>query len=210
MHGRQAGLTTIGEEATASLLLAYFAIFFVAALVWPTWRLWRRHGINALVLPGDDSAHGCVGRWFRGTLVAIPFSLAAVVAGVPVEALGRISWLEIGPIRLAGWILLALSLAWIVTAQARMGASWRIGIDGAARPPLVTNDPFALSRNPIFLGMRSALLGLFLVLPTGATFAVLMLGEALIQLQVRLEEAHLSETLGRDYDSYRGSVRRWL
>ena len=210
MQGRQVGLTTIGDEATALLLLAYFALFFLAALFWPTWRLWRRHGTNALVLPSDDSARGYVGRWFRGTLVAIPVLLAAIGAGVPVEPLGRIAWLEIGTVRVAGWVLLALSLVWIVAAQARMGASWRIGIDSNVRAPLVTKGLFALSRNPIFLGMRSALLGLFLVLPTGTSFAVLMLGEALIQLQVRLEEAHLSETLGRDYQAYRRTVRRWL
>lgn len=69
---------------------------------------------------------------------------------------------------------------------------------------------FALSRNPIFLGMRLALLGLFLVLPTGATLVILLVGEALMQVQVRLEEAHLTEALGAQYEAYRGATRRWL
>ena len=98
----------------------------------------------------------------------------------------------------------------MIVAQAQMGASWRIGIDAAAQPPLVRSGLFALSRNPIFLGMRLALLGLFLALPTGATLAILLLGEVLMQVQVRLEEAHLGEALGEDYEAYRRDTRRWL
>ena len=59
-------------------LLLFFSIFFAAAFFWPTYRLWRRERINALVLPYDDSAHGMVGRWFRLTLIGMFFLLAAL------------------------------------------------------------------------------------------------------------------------------------
>jgi protein-S-isoprenylcysteine O-methyltransferase Ste14 len=191
-------------------LLAYFAIFFALAFFWPTWRLWKRYGTNALVLPHDDSAHGIVGSWFRGTLVAIPIVLSALSGGVPVDALGRVAWVESETLRAIAWAILAVSLLWVIAAQAQMGASWRIGIDTGSQPPLVRTGLFALSRNPIFLGMRFALLGLFLVLPTAATLVILVLGEALMQVQVRLEEAHLNGALGQDYEVYRASTRRWL
>ena len=194
----------------AVALLAYFALFFLAAFFWPTWRLWRRDRTNALVLPRDDSAQGVVGKWFRLTLLAIPAVLVPVAVAVPLEAMGRLAWLESDMLWLVGWVFLALSLVWVVVAQAQMGASWRIGIDVGAQPPLVRGGLFALSRNPIFLGMRVALLGLFLTLPTGATLAILVLGEALMQVQVRLEEAHLSQVLGQEYEAYRRSTRRWL
>lgn len=198
------------SDPRAMALLAYFALFFSLAFFWPTWRLWKRYGTNALVLPRDDSAHGVVAAWFRATLVAIPLVLAAQSVGVPVDAVGRLAWLESEALRVVGWALLALCLIWVIAAQAQMGASWRIGIDAAAQPPLVRTGLFALSRNPIFLGMRLALLGLFLVLPTGATLAILLLGEVLMQVQVRLEEAHLTETLGAEYEAYRRGTRRWL
>jgi len=211
MQANQADMTAAaGGDPIALALLGYFGLFFLLAFFWPTWRLWRRHGTNALVLPRDDSAHGIVAKWFRATLVVIPVILGVVVAGVAVEALGRMAWLEIDPVRLAGWTILAVSLLWVMAAQAQMGASWRIGIDAAAQPPLVRSGLFALSRNPIFLGMRFALLGLFLVLPTGATLAILLLGEVLMQVQVRLEEAHLTEAIGPEYETYRRSTRRWL
>lgn len=91
-----------------------------------------------------------------------------------------------------------------------MGKSWRIGIDAGAAPPLVRTGLFAISRNPIFLGMRVSLLGLFLVLPNAVTLAVLLVAETLIQVQVRLEEEHLQRVHGTAYATYRRSARRWL
>ena len=63
---------------------------------------------------------------------------------------------------------------------------------------------------PVFLGMRATLLGLFLVLPNAVTLAIVVLGEALIQIQVRLEEEFLSAKHGTRYAEYQRSTRRWL
>lgn len=200
----------IGSATMAASLLLYFAIFFAAAFFWPTWRLWRRDGVNALVVPFDDSAYGLVGRWFRLLLISIFVLLGAAVAGVPMSWTGPLAWAESAIPSSIGWALLAASLPWIVAAQARMGRSWRIGIDKSSVPPLVRSGPFGLSRNPIFLGMRASLLGLLLVLPNAFTLAILLVGEVLMQVQVRLEEEHLSTVHGRDYEDYRRSVRRWI
>ncbi|TFI58424.1 isoprenylcysteine carboxylmethyltransferase family protein [Sphingomonas parva] len=194
----------------APALLAFFTIFFVTALVLPTWRIWKRDRVNALVLPYDDTAQGLVAKWFRATLFAIFAVLLALCLGLSSDALGRLAWLEAALIRTAGGALLVLSLLWVVVAQAQMGASWRIGIDAGLQPSLVSRGVFGRSRNPIFLGMRGGLLGLFLTLPNAVTMAIFLLGEMLMQVQVRLEEAHLAATLGQDYASYRRSVRRWL
>ena len=75
---------------------------------------------------------------------------------------------------------------------------------------LVQHGLFKISRNPIFLGMRVMLIGFFLILPNAATFAILLLGEVLVQVQVRLEEAYLRQLHGMRYNAYRQRVRRWL
>lgn len=85
-----------------------------------------------------------------------------------------------------------------------------MGIDRANQTALIRRGPFALSRNPIFLGMRLNLLGLFLVLPNAVTLGVLVAGELLMQVQVRLEEQHLSQMHGQEYAEYRQQVPRWL
>lgn len=191
-------------------LVGYFALFFTAAFAWPTLRLWRRERVNALVLPRDDSAAGVIAAWFRVLIFGVFALLAALAAGLPVDALGRLRWLEAPAVTALGWLLLAASLAWIVVAQAHMGRSWRIGIDTGSRPPLVRTGLFGRSRNPIFLGMRLNLAGLFLVMPNALTLAAFLLGEAMIGVQVRLEEAHLSSVFDDDYDAYRHDVPRWL
>lgn len=193
-----------------ALLFAYFLLYFLAAFVWPTWRLWKREQVNALVLPHDDSAHGVVAAWFRGLTASIFLVLAALAGGIPHEQLGLLPWLQHPPAQIAGWALLLTSLGWIALAQRQMGRSWRIGIDTVDRPPLVRAGIFALSRNPIFLGMRVNLAGLFLVAPNAATLAALIVGEALIQVQVRLEEVHLESVFGSDYRAYRGGTPRWI
>ena len=43
-----------------------------------------------------------------------------------------------------------------------------------------------------------------------ATLAIVVLGEALIQIQVRLEEEFLTAKHGPRYPEYQRSTRRWL
>jgi protein-S-isoprenylcysteine O-methyltransferase Ste14 len=110
----------------------------------------------------------------------------------------------------AGVGLLGLSLIWTVIAQYQMGESWRIGIDQDHTTALIHRGLFRISRNPIFVGMITTLLGLFFVIPNAVTLVILVTGVAVIAIQVRLEEAYLFELHGDDYAKYRRRVRRWL
>jgi len=189
----------------------YLVAYFFAAFFWRSFVVWKRTGVNPLVFKGSDDAHDYIGRVFK-------LLFAAVVAAVAVYSLSErlyeyltpMAWLERPWLRWAGVALLLVSLAWTVVAQAQMGESWRIGIDEERRTPLVCKGVFGLSRNPIFLGMISTLLGLFLVMPNAVTLLVLGLGVVLIQIQVRLEEEFLSRAHGDDYADYRRDVRRWI
>lgn len=195
-----------------ALLLPFFLLYFLLAFVWRSWLVYRREGINPLVLPAADDAYGYVGRCFK-LVIGASFALVLLLAASPAApgwlgewpALARMRWLEI-----AGWVLLLLSLVWLLIAQMQMGSSWRIGIDEVHRTELVSRGLFALSRNPIFLAMRVNLLGLFCVFPAAATLAILVAGEILMQVQVRLEEQHLQALHGAAYEEYRARVRRWL
>jgi protein-S-isoprenylcysteine O-methyltransferase Ste14 len=91
-----------------------------------------------------------------------------------------------------------------------MRESWRIVIDEEVKTELVRRGVFRLSRNPIFLGMRIMLIGFFLALPNAVTLAMLLVGDALMQIQVRLEEEHLARMHGENYREYQRKTRRWL
>jgi protein-S-isoprenylcysteine O-methyltransferase Ste14 len=127
---------------------------------------------------------------------------------------GGFDWLSSQPIKMAGWSLLVIALAWIVVAQHHMGESWRIGLpdagSSAQTPALVTHGVFARSRNPIFLGMAASLAGLFLVLPNALTLLAAILGIVLMQIRIRIDEPYLSARFGSAYTDYTAKVCRWL
>lgn len=76
---------------------------------------------------------------------------------------------------------------------------------------LVTSGPFRLSRNPIYLGMTTILLGLAIYL--GSLFSIIFsLAFAVIidRKFIPLEERKLEELFGEKYQSYKKRVGRWL
>jgi protein-S-isoprenylcysteine O-methyltransferase Ste14 len=58
--------------------------------------------------------------------------------------------------------------------------------------------------------MRLMLVGMFLILPSAAMLVMLVAGELLIQIQVRLEEEFLTRVHGESYLSYKQQVHRWI
>ena len=76
---------------------------------------------------------------------------------------------------------------------------------------LVTDGPYRISRNPMYLGMTVTYTAL--VLTFGWLWGLAMLPLALLvidRLVIRREEAYLEDKYGEEYRRYRGSVRRWF
>ena len=199
------------EDCWPTALLTYYVVVFIVAFVYRSLLVYRRTGVNPLVLPSGADAYGYVARAFKVVIAGIGGVVIALAIWPESHIyFGRWNALSISALAFAGWALLATSLIWLLIAQAQMGASWRIGIDDKRRTELVQHGLFTLSRNPIFLAMRVNLLGLFLVFPSAVTAALLVAGEILMQVQVRLEEQHLMNLHGQIYDAYQTKVRRWL
>ena len=193
------------------ILPSYLLIYFSTAFFWRSYKVWRATGINPFVLGGTDSAHDLIGRMFK-----VVFALIVAVVTIYAtsswlyEFLMPITWLQHWGLKIAGLVLLLLSLVWTLFAQSQMGKSWRIGIDTERKTELVREGIFRFSRNPIFLGMMTTLIGLFLIIPNSLTLLILVLGIVLIQIQVRLEEEYLRAIHGEQYLEYCIRVRRWL
>jgi len=192
-------------------LLGYFGLYFFFGFVWRAILVFRQTGTNPIVLPATDDAYGYVGRAFKLAMLACSGVVLAVTFVERADDwLGSYPALQGPMLLLTGWGLLLLALGWLLVAQAQMGTAWRVGIDTRQPTPLVQHGLFSRSRNPIFLSMRVALLGLVLVAPSAATLVLLVAGELLMQVQVRLEEQHLSGLHGERYATYCHRVRRWL
>lgn len=191
-------------------LLTYLIVYLTVAFVLPTYRVWKRTGLNPVTFGGTDSAHDYVGMLFKMVMLILLLATGARALLPAVdEYLTPISWLEIDLLRYVGYALLLASLVWVVTAQFQMADSWRIGID-SSKTQLASTGLFGVSRNPIFLGMMGTLLGLLLVLPNALTLTIFALGFALMQIQVRLEEEFLRRSQEGEYEEYANRVRRWL
>lgn len=193
------------------VLPIYLVVYLIFAFFLRSFLVWKRTGVNPFVFGKVDNAHDYVGMQFRLTMAAIvAVVILFAVSNTAYEYLTPIVWLERRAFVYVGLFLLAASFVWTLLAQAQMGNSWRIGIDAKTKTQLVTRGVFGISRNPIFLGMRVTLLGFFFILPNAVTLTTLVLGEALMQIQVRMEEEYWRQTHGEAYQKYCQRTSRWL
>lgn len=192
-------------------LFAYIIINFGLTFVLPSYRVWKRTGIFPVTFSDNDTAHDYIGKVFK-VLLALLVITGAIYAfhTEGVKYLLPIWYLENQTVQIIGLVILFVALAWIAIAQHQMSNSWRIGIDEKNKTRLVTEGVFSISRNPIFLGMLSTLLGLFLVIPNALTFMVFVTGFIVVQIQVRLEEEFLLKSHGEAYKIYCLQTKRWI
>lgn len=76
---------------------------------------------------------------------------------------------------------------------------------------LLTTGLFKYSRNPMYLGMALALLGLFLLLGSlTPLFIVPAFSWIMDRKFIRIEEKDLEKTFGEEFLRYKSKVRRWI
>lgn len=130
--------------------------------------------------------------------------LAAILAEVLVPTtLGLPSWV--------GVIGLVAGLAFDASAMAAFHRARTNILPHRPADRLVTSGPYALSRNPIYLGNTIAVVGLAVLVSS-----LWMLGAAVLaavlthHLAILREEEHLSARFGPAWEAYARRVPRWL
>lgn len=136
-----------------------------------------------------------VARVFSGTVDALLVPIHALI-NIPVAALGI--------------LLMGTGLAVVDYGHSYLNDEWRSGIAGEPSRLLLTDGPYAYSRNPIFLGILVAQLGTFLAAPSLFTLICLAVGVVVIVRQVSVEEEQLKLVHGDLYAAYRLRVPRWI
>ena len=138
--------------------------------------------------------------WFFGCLVAMQ-GLHVIVPGA--------RWLA-PPWTLVGVVLVGAGVAlhgWATRAFRRAGTS----ADPESRPTaLVCAGPYGWTRNPMYLAGVPILCGVVLLLGSIAPVAIFFLYCLVAGRWVEQEEGALQERFGGEWDSYRGTVRRWI
>ena len=76
---------------------------------------------------------------------------------------------------------------------------------------LLTEGFYKYTRNPMYVGMNSFLLGLLIILNNPINFIYLIIFFFIVRnLFVIKEEVQMLETFGEEYLAYKNKVRRWL
>jgi protein-S-isoprenylcysteine O-methyltransferase Ste14 len=76
---------------------------------------------------------------------------------------------------------------------------------------LITEGFYKYTRNPMYVGMNSFLMGLILILKNPLNIIFLIIFFFVVRnMFVLKEEVQMEETFGEDYLTYKRKVRRWL
>jgi len=137
-----------------------------------------------------------------------------IAASLVLDALYPLPWFgsPMSDILVAvGWLALLAMAALFFTAFRAMARA-KTPVNPNAQPEhLVTEGPFGITRNPIYLADTLLLIGVGLV--TGiAWFVVLALVAAFItkKMAIEREERWLADKFGKRYRDYAKRVRRWI
>ena len=188
------------------LIVYFFFVFFLRSYL-----CLRNTNINPLTFKKSDDAHGFNGKVFMAICIVELVVVSVYAFKKSLYAYTLPFWYLEHPVLFnIGWILLPTSLLLVWIAQSQMAESWRIGIDKVHKSKLITHGMFSVSRNPIFLAIMIANLGLFLIIPNAFTLLIVSLSTISINTQIRLEEEFLKICHGTDYQEYKNEVRRWL
>lgn len=193
------------------LLFIYLLIYFLFVFVIRSILLKLKTGVNPVSFNRRDDAHGYNGKVF--TVISFMELIVVGIYAFKIEWYNYLLpfwYLESDTMYIIGWGFLILSLIAVLIAQSQMANSWRIGIDEKNKTKLVTKGLFSISRNPIFLGIMMANIGLFLVIPNTFTLLIISLSTISINTQIRLEEEFLRQEFENDYLEYAKKVRRWI
>ncbi len=198
------------EDAVRVFLASYFtfvALGYTAKLI----AVRRRTGHSVVATSGlrplQAFTHGLFGI-FRAAIWAV------CVVRVPFPELdhylGLFSGLQFICVQGSGMILLLLALFGIIYVHTYMGEEWRSGVMPNGAPMLLTEGPYRMSRNPIFILVGVGQLGFFLSLPSVFAFICMCVGWLVLCIQVRIEENSLKHQFCSDYCAYAVRTPRWL
>src|SRR5262249_1265545 len=139
--------------------------------------------------------------WALAVIVGLALNWLVPLPFLPVHM--SASWL--------GVLVLVLSVAlaaWAIVTIARAGSNVPTNLPTTT---IVASGPYRFTRNPIYLGMVLALIGLAIVFDN--LWMLLMLVSFALVIRygvVAREEAYLERKFGDAYGGYRARVRRWL
>lgn len=183
------------------------AIVFSSAVVYWTgvWiqarRIRRRTGRSTNTRPHGPKERLLWAGWFMvvGGWMALPF-LATCRA--PLAGMALIPALVHPVGRVLGIVMMGAGYLGTLWCYAAMGNAWRMGINRAEKPELVTRGPYGLVRHPIYLFQLVMVAAIPFLLPSVLACLILIIHIVCVRIKAADEEAHLRTLLSEPYQAY--------
>lgn len=135
-----------------------------------------------------------------------PLVLGLLVSSSAGDPLVTSTWTAV-----VGWLLVLAFAGWNGWALVSMARHRTALLPGGATTTVISTGPFALSRNPLYVGLLAGSAGVALLAGSLWALVALPLEWALLRWGAVLPEEHyLAEKFGNAYADYTGRVRRWL
>lgn len=147
-----------------------------------------------------------------GMLIPPPVLLGLLIKAallLQILALGGVHVSKVGAI--AGGLLIALSVALLIASKQRFREAGTPVRPTSRTTAIVDTGPYAISRNPMYLGFAGVMTGLGLVLGSMALAVAAIAFVMVVHHGVVLrEERYLLGLYGDTYARYMSRVRRWI
>ena len=128
-----------------------------------------------------------------------------------IEGTARIVSADLGWVGWVGWFLIGGGLTVAICVEVIFTRRGTTIMPFREASVLVKDGPFRYSRNPIYCGMATALIGFGLLMGTAVPFVVIPIFVLIIDIYfIRAEEAVLETAFGAEYLAYKARVRRWI
>lgn len=180
---------------SALLAILLLDLMLLATLAVPSLQMWPP--------PGGRQTET---YWLTWTLFAVAFAGFIVVGGMDAGSLGVGRWVGDAGTLILGSTLFMGGTALASYAMGHLGLRGALGLDAE----LVTDGPFALSRNPGYVGDLVLMLG-YVVLTDSRLAGILAAGGALwFVLAPWAEEPWLEAQYGTSYQRYKEQHPRFI
>ena len=149
-------------------------------------------------------------RGFRGPLPPVYF-LASLFIAIGLHYQAPLAVIISQPWNLAGIAIIVTAAAIVVQPALAFRKADTSIIPFRESSSLVRNGMYRFSRNPMYLGMLTALIGVCIVLGSLGPLIVPALFYLIIRHRfIRIEESMLEQKFGDEYLEFKRSVRRWI
>ena len=111
------------------------------------------------------------------------------------------------------WLIILIGCSFAIIGRAiGLSAATIMHRQPEAEPDfsLKTQGPFALTRNPILVGMHITFIGLWLLFPSWEMGIGFILFAANMHIRVQLEEDFLIDRYGADFEAFIGKTKRYF